>query len=485
MKNLLIVLVFIISSCAHWGDQRQVATDDEGNKLPVSEELFPDLKDLKSLKVLRKELKKRLGGCKKISFPGQQIRELEDLLQSYMTHFNNIKTRFSKSEEKRKATVLYQKMIEYLKQLKVIKEQFESGYTSSLDTFIEEFSKDIFEVNWGPSYREIMGVVLSTLGGICSKKIKEPYSEANPYPYDERLDFYRNEIKKAANTEYEGPIHLAKVLFKKHYEQKKIKKEMRPILDIYRKGSDNVVIIIHGLGSSPYQMNQLQEYFNKKKKAHVINILLPKHGHEPEDLIDISYKEWIDEVVWAYSLATLLGKNIYLVGFSTGGVLSIDFVANNPDKIKGLFLLSPAIDFNVSLFRAVQHLKKIMDFPPPKLKEDNFYGYVNLSLSSIDEVRKLMDINRLQGDKMTIPTFITTLEVDGVLSPKATEKFYKSIKTKDKFHYIHAKSLKLGHADIVRSFWPYYTTKNPGQKKAFEMTLNMFNHFISLYDLFE
>ena len=55
----------------------------------------------------------------------------------------------------------------------------------------------------------------------------------------------------------------------------------------YRRG----ILLTHGLTDSPYSMRALGSFF-QKNCFRVMAILLPGHGTQPGDLLDIHWQEW-------------------------------------------------------------------------------------------------------------------------------------------------------------------------------------------------
>jgi hypothetical protein len=55
----------------------------------------------------------------------------------------------------------------------------------------------------------------------------------------------------------------------------------------YRRG----VLLTHGLSDSPYTMRHLAEFF-RQNGFRVMAILLPGHGTQPGDLLDVTWQEW-------------------------------------------------------------------------------------------------------------------------------------------------------------------------------------------------
>jgi esterase/lipase len=105
----------------------------------------------------------------------------------------------------------------------------------------------------------------------------------------------------------------------------------------YRRG----VLLIHGLTSSPYSMRHLAAFF-QQNGFRVMVVLLPGHGTQPGDLLEVAWQEWAKTVAYgAYQLAEEADE-VYLAGYSIGGALSV-YHSLRDSRVRGLFLFSPAI----------------------------------------------------------------------------------------------------------------------------------------------
>ena len=107
---------------------------------------------------------------------------------------------------------------------------------------------------------------------------------------------------------------------------------------------DKGVILIHGLGDSPYSFVDVAPALAEQGYL-VRTVLLPGHGTRPADMLKINNKDWISLVEKQVELLKEEVDDIYLGGFSTGGNLAYLNAANDPG-IKGLMLFSPGFKSN-------------------------------------------------------------------------------------------------------------------------------------------
>lgn len=100
------------------------------------------------------------------------------------------------------------------------------------------------------------------------------------------------------------------------------------------------ILLVHGLGDSPWSFNDVGTTLAAQGFL-VRTVLLPGHGSQPSDMLDVTLKQW-QQVVREQT--QILGREVpkvYLGGFSTGANLVLDY-AYEHDEIAGLVLFSPA-----------------------------------------------------------------------------------------------------------------------------------------------
>ena len=100
------------------------------------------------------------------------------------------------------------------------------------------------------------------------------------------------------------------------------------------------ILLVHGLGDSPWSFNDIGTTLAAQGFL-VRTVLLPGHGTQPSDMLDVSLKQWQQVVREQTQILTREVPKVYLGGFSTGANLVLDY-AYQHDEIAGLVLFSPA-----------------------------------------------------------------------------------------------------------------------------------------------
>ncbi|MFZ2301533.1 MAG: alpha/beta fold hydrolase [Gallionella sp.] len=191
----------------------------------------------------------------------------------------------------------------------------------------------------------------------------------------------------------------------------------------YRRG----VLLTHGLTDSPYFMRYLAEFF-RENGFRVMAVLLPGHGTQPGDLLDVVWREWAKAVVYGADRLAEEADEVYLAGFSTGGTLSI-YQSLRDDRVRGLFLFSPALEITPRAAWANLHRLYSWLVPPAKwvgIRPDrSSYKYESLPKNAVAQTHALtkkLDA-LLHGHEVTIPVFAAASQDDTTANTPATLDF--------------------------------------------------------------
>jgi esterase/lipase len=191
----------------------------------------------------------------------------------------------------------------------------------------------------------------------------------------------------------------------------------------YRRG----VLLTHGLTDSPYFMRYLAEFF-RQNGFRVMAILLPGHGTQPGDMLDIRWREWARAVAYGADRLAEEVDEIYLAGFSAGGTLSV-YQSLCDTRVRGLFLFSPA--FKVSARAAHANLHRLYSWLVPSAKwasirpDKSLYKYESFPKNAAAQMHALIKRldSLLRESEVSIPVFAAASEDDMTANTSATLEF--------------------------------------------------------------
>ena len=195
----------------------------------------------------------------------------------------------------------------------------------------------------------------------------------------------------------------------------------------YKRG----VLLTHGLTDSPYFMRHLAAFF-QENGFRVMVLLLPGHGTQPGDLLDVNWKEWAKAVAYGTNQLAAEVDEVYLGGFSAGGALSV-YHSLHDRRVRGLFLFSPA--FKISPKAAWANLHKTYSWLIPSGKwvnimpDRDIYKYESFTKNAAAQMYALTQALNEQEllHKFNLPVFAAVSADDTTADTSATLNFMMRI----------------------------------------------------------
>lgn len=188
--------------------------------------------------------------------------------------------------------------------------------------------------------------------------------------------------------------------------------------------TDKAILLVHGLGDSPYSFSDLANTM-RKQGFHVQALLLPGHGSKPSDLMLPNYSDWQQIVDHYANLLKQEYKHVWLGGFSTGGNL-VTIHAIEQGNIDGLLLLSPGFQSRTPILEKLAPFASLF-FDGYESQENNIARYtsapINGAIAYSDSASKLRGL--LQDHQVTIATLIAISEADSIIDPEAVSELYQ------------------------------------------------------------
>jgi len=154
-------------------------------------------------------------------------------------------------------------------------------------------------------------------------------------------------------------------------------------------------------------------------------VLLPGHGTQPGDLLDVSWQEWAKAEAFGSDKLAAEADEVYLAGFSTGGALSV-YQSQSDKRVRGLFLFSPALKVDTLAALANVHKYRVLGFPWLDVMPDkDIYKYESFPKNAAAQIYGLTQaVNmRLQEHPVSIPVFAAASQDDTTVHTSATVEF--------------------------------------------------------------
>ncbi|WP_260294794.1 alpha/beta fold hydrolase [Sedimenticola hydrogenitrophicus] len=210
------------------------------------------------------------------------------------------------------------------------------------------------------------------------------------------------------------------------------------------------IVLVHGFLASPSEVKQFADKLGHLGYA-VIGPRLKGHGTSPWDLRERGWKEWLASVQRACHIMRQHCEDICLIGFSTGGALSLLQAAEQPDGLAGVVAISAPIKFrnkNMIFVPLVHHANRlvswlrayegIMPFRPNDTEHPDI-NYTSMPVHALFELRLMVTqlVKRLPD--VHCPALIIQGDEDPVVVPESANRVYEKISSKLKrLEFVHS-----------------------------------------------
>ena len=199
----------------------------------------------------------------------------------------------------------------------------------------------------------------------------------------------------------------------------------------YKEGNSQACLLIHGFTGSPSHMRYLGEELNQAGYT-VQGVLLPGHGTSLEAMEETDKGDWWQKVKQAYQSLRAENDQVYVIGLSMGGTLSL-LLAQNYDVDKVVSIAAPIKlqDKTAYLTPILKFFKRFKKWPEENIDEYDI-GYSGMPVKSVPELLKLIKESRKNLAEVSCPTLIIQPLEDGTVKPISGEIIYNNISSVDK-----------------------------------------------------
>ena len=199
-------------------------------------------------------------------------------------------------------------------------------------------------------------------------------------------------------------------------------------------------MLCHGYKSAPAEVEPLAKYLNEMGFK-IYAVRMEGHGTAPDDLAQTSWQDWYDSLQIGYSALSMVCQKIIIIGFSTGGLLTLLSATkkNKFSKLSAIVSISSALKLmsitsklahGVELWNDVLNkfslskgqIQYVDDHP-----ENPNINYSRNYISGVVQLEKLMNECDKSLELVNVPTLVIQGKNDPVVNPKSAENIYNKI----------------------------------------------------------
>lgn len=196
-------------------------------------------------------------------------------------------------------------------------------------------------------------------------------------------------------------------------------------------------LCIHGFTGAPYEVEPIADYLQQHTDWKIIVPLLPGHG-ETLSLKDCAYTEWIDCAELALQEMCEECEEVYVIGFSMGGLIAAYLTARY--SISKLVLLSAAVKY-INLKQIKEDVQEMArDLRKKQLHENELFLRYREKLmitppAAAHQFQKVVRLARPELKKITTPVFIAQGTKDGIVPVTSADYIYKHVSSAERHLY--------------------------------------------------
>lgn len=244
-------------------------------------------------------------------------------------------------------------------------------------------------------------------------------------------DRYEDEYKKYQGHKLSKSIGYGKPFF------------ATPTLLQKNKNKNFSILLCHGYKSSPREMLDLSKFLNSCGFSTYCT-RLSGHGTHPKNIKDVTWQDWDNSFQIAYSILKNVTENVIVIGFSTGGLISLLNASRKNSALAAVIAINPAIRLRdirshfVSTIDKWNNLlgkfnisKGVMEYVE-STPENPKTNYVRNYLEGVIELKKLMEECDKSLEKIVTPVLLIQASGDPVVNPQGSTLIYNKIKSRKK-----------------------------------------------------
>ena len=200
-------------------------------------------------------------------------------------------------------------------------------------------------------------------------------------------------------------------------------------------------LVTHGFTGAPKEVRWLGEHLNRQGYT-VCGIRLTGHATRPEDMVRSRWRDWLLSVEDGYNLLRCCTDQVFLLGLSMGGILSLTAAAQF--EVRGVVAMSTPYQLSAPplpgwAFRFLSFFIPYM--PKSKLPGSGWFdktayqqhvAYPKNPVRSGLELRYGIEEMHKALPKINVPVLLIHSRNDGYVFKESMERIYQSLGTADK-----------------------------------------------------
>jgi carboxylesterase len=196
-------------------------------------------------------------------------------------------------------------------------------------------------------------------------------------------------------------------------------------------------LLIHGFTGAPKEMRWMGEYFENLGYT-VLGVRLAGHATQVEDMMRMQWQDWLASVEDGYYLLRGCVDQVFVIGLSMGGILSLLFASQHP--VSGVVTMStpyalpddPRLPFVRILSGLMPKVKKgPADWHNPEAEIDHV-EYPYFPTRGIIQLRDLLSEMRSALPAVQVPVLLIHSRQDTGVVPHNAEQILAELGSQDK-----------------------------------------------------
>ena len=198
------------------------------------------------------------------------------------------------------------------------------------------------------------------------------------------------------------------------------------------------IVLVHGFLASPAELRDFGDILYARGHP-VVGVRLRGHGTSPWDLRERSWEDWLESLRHGFDLISAFAGRVCVVGFSTGGALSLLLASQTPAKLAGVAAVCVPVKFQNksmrfvslvhsanSLVRWVSSSEGIMPFRPARSEHPDI-NYAHMPIRGLYELQRLVDELEINLPAVKCPVCLIQADQDPIVTPGSAERIVQGL----------------------------------------------------------